>query len=148
MIASMPLPADERLAAITRRPQIHVVTLSTEHDVAVRRAARRCAPVRSAQDDVVTLTAVHHVVAIQSKHDIVALPAFDNVGAVERLIRNGAGLDRRVILPVVILPDQKLRPLAAVDESRLCRVLSQDRGKQRSRETGRHRGDSETRNQT
>ena len=71
MSASRPWPTDKRLASISGSPEIHVVALSAEHDVAVRGTARRRSGIRTAQDDVLTWTTVHHVVAIQTKHHIV-----------------------------------------------------------------------------
>ena len=58
--------------------------------------------VRPAEDDVPARTAVHHVVAVQAKHHIIARSAFEDVGAVERLVRGRAGLNRHVVLPVIV----------------------------------------------
>ena len=75
--------------------------------------------VRSTEDDVPTWTAVHHVVAVQAKHHVIARPAFENVGAVEGLVRRRASLNRGVVLPVVVASDEELRPFAAVGQRRL-----------------------------
>ena len=106
------MPADERLASIARSPEIHVVAGSAEHDVAVRRTARRRSAVRPAEDDVPAWTTVHHIVAVQAKHHIVARSADEDVGAIERLVRDGARLNRHVVLSVIVASDEKLRPFA------------------------------------
>src|SRR5688572_372020 len=95
-----PLPADECLASISRSPEIHVGAGSAEHDVAVRGTARRWSAIRPTEDDVPAWTAVHHIVAVQAKHHIVTRSPEEDVGAIERLVRSGAGLNRHVVLPV------------------------------------------------
>ena len=97
-----PRPPDKHLASIAGSPQIHVIAGSAEHDVAVRGTARRRSTVRPTQDDVVTRTTVHQIVAIQTKHHIVARSAFEDVGAVEGLVRARASLNRRVVLSVIV----------------------------------------------
>ena len=115
-----PLLSAENLAAIARRPEIHIVPLSAEHDVAVRGTAWRRSTVRPAENDVVALTAEHDVVAVQAEHDVVATAAIENVSAVERLICDCARLNQGVILFVVVESDDDLRALAVFDECRLA----------------------------
>src|SRR6185436_10563766 len=114
-----PRPADERLAAIAGRPKVHIVVRPAEHDVAVRRAAGRCSAVRSTEDDVLTGTAVDDVVPVQSKDHVIARPALDHVGTVERLVRRRPCLNTGVAGIVVIPSNEKLRPLGTVEERRL-----------------------------
>ena len=63
-----------------------------------------------------TWTTVHHIVAVQAKHHIVARSANHDVRAAERLVRDGASLNRHVVFSVVVEPDEKLRSLAVFDE--------------------------------
>ena len=62
------------------------------------------------QDDVPAGTAVDHVVAVQSKHHVIAGTTFDNVGAAERLVGCCTCLNVGVINIVVIRSNQKLGP--------------------------------------
>src|SRR4029079_17352238 len=107
-----PRATEKRLATIAGSPEIHVVAGPAEHDVAVRRTARRWSAIGAAQDDVVPWTTVHHVVAVQAKHHVVARPALEHVGAAQRLVRNGARLDRHVVFPVIVASNEKLRSFA------------------------------------
>jgi hypothetical protein len=114
-----PRPTDEGLASIAGSPETHVITGSSKHDVAVRRAAGCRAAVRSTEDDVHTWTAVDDVVAVQSKGHVIARPAFDDVGAIERLVRRCTSLNIRVVGIVVVQSNEELRPLAAFNDCRL-----------------------------
>ena len=83
-------------------------------------AAWRRSAVRTTEDDVLTRTTVHHVVAVQPEHHIVARSADEDVGAVERLVRDRASLNRRVVLPVIVESDEQLWAFGVVDQCRLC----------------------------
>jgi hypothetical protein len=114
-----PLAPDKRLTPITGRPEIHIVARSAEHDVAVRGAAGCRSAVRSTKDDVPTGTAVNHIVAVQSKDHVIARPAFEDVGAIEGLVRGCTSLNSRVVNIVVVPPNEELRPLATLSDCRL-----------------------------
>src|SRR6185436_9775402 len=66
-----PRPPDERLTSIAGRPEVYVIVRPAEHDVAVRRAAGRGSAVRSAENNVLTGTAVDHIVAVQSEDHVI-----------------------------------------------------------------------------
>src|SRR4029453_3441991 len=108
-----------RLTPIAGRPEIHIVARSAEHDVAVRGAAGCRSAVRSTKDDVPTGTAVDHIVAVQSKDYVIARPAFDDVGAVQRLVRGRPSLNIDIANIVVVPSDEELRPLATISNCRL-----------------------------
>ena len=136
-----PWPAKKRLASVARSPEIHVVAGSTEHDVAVRRTAWCGSAVRPAEDDVVTGTTVHDIVAIQSEHDVVVRAAGENVSSVEGLIGASATLNQRVRLNVIVQSDEQPSPLAAFDDGRLCRASrARDDAQEHEQQEGRQRG--------
>ena len=64
--------------------------------------------VRAAQDDVRSGPSVDHVIAVQPEDHIVARTAANDVGTVQRLVGDGARLNRPVVLPVVIGSNQRL----------------------------------------
>src|SRR5262249_32293412 len=107
-----PRPPEERLTPIAGGPEVHIVARSTEHDVAVGRTAGCRSAVRPTEDDVRTLTAIDHIVAVQSEDHVIARPAFENVGAVERLVCCRTRLNIRVVNPVLVLSNQQLSLLA------------------------------------
>ena len=107
---------DERFAAITGRPQVDVVAGPAEHDVAVRWTSGRRTAIGSTENDVAPGTTVHDIVAIQAEHHVIVRPALEHVSPVQRLVGTGAGLDRRVVLPVIVQPNQELRSFAAFYE--------------------------------
>ena len=89
--------------------------------------------VGSAQDDVLTRPPVDDIVTVQAEQHIVALPAREHVGPVQRLVCDGATLDRGVVLSVIVEPDEELRPFAAVGQCGL-------RGMRRDQERAEKRG--------
>ena len=136
-----PRPPDKRLTSIAGRPEIHIVARSAEHDVAVRGAAGCRSAVRSTEDDVRTGTAVDHVVAVQSKDHVIARPAFDDVGAVEGLVRRRTRLNIGVVNVVVVPSNQELRPLAAFNERGLGGMgWAQDSHAQHGNQQARRQG--------
>ena len=94
--------------------------------------------VRSAEDDVSTWTAVHDVVPVEREHHVIARAALEHVGAVEGLVRHSAGLNRRVVLPVIVESDEELRPFGAVDQRRLRGMRrAEDQARARDEQAGR-----------
>ena len=74
------------------------------------------------------------------KHHVIARAALEHVGAVEGLVRHSAGLNRRVVLPVIVESDEELRPFGAVDQRRLRGMRrAEDQARARDEQAGRER---------
>jgi hypothetical protein len=96
------------------------------------------APVSGPPRDVSAWNAVHDVVSVESEHHVVARAALEDVGAVEGLVRRGASLNRRVVLPVIVESDEELRPFGAFHQCRLRRMRrAEDQAHARGKQAGR-----------
>src|SRR4029079_18516020 len=95
-----PLPgsADEHAAAGAAAPDRDVAARVAVHHVAVGRRAL----LGAADDHVVAGAAANHVAAEQPDQDVVAGLPLDHVGVVEALVGRARGLDRGVLLVVVV----------------------------------------------
>ena len=60
-------------------------------------------------------------------------PPVEHLGPVQRLVCDGGILDRRIVLSVIVEPDEKLPPFAAVGQCGLC-------GMRRDQESAKKRG--------
>lgn len=113
---------------------------SHKHDVAVRRPTRSCAAVGTAENDVAARAAVHDVIAIQAEHHVIGRPSDQDVTAIERLVRDRASLNRRIVLSIIVEADQQLWSAAFFKESRLHGLGPTDHdADKRSQHAGRHR---------
>ena len=92
--------------------------------------------------------AQHHR-PIEYEHHVVARAALEDLDAVEGLVglvRRGASLNRRGVLPVIVESDEELRPFGAFQQCRLRRMRRAEdqahaRGKRSARKSGRRRSE-------